>query len=210
MASTCYKLTYFPVEAKGELIRLIFAQAEIEYEDVRIPWADWPPIKPTTPFGHLPLLEFDGETFTGSGPIARYLAEKHGLAGSSDTDNLKIAGIKDYQNEVVLKMVRAFFEKDEAKKEAMKQEIIQDSIPQQLGNMERRIQENPAGWLFGTKVTYIDLNLYIIVDFMKLFKESALDGYPGVEKLVNSVGALPNIAKWLKNRPERTFGPPVA
>ena len=31
-----YKLTYFPCRARGELIRLIFAQAGVEYENVRL------------------------------------------------------------------------------------------------------------------------------------------------------------------------------
>jgi len=208
MSSPIYKLTYFTAEAKAELIRFIFAQAEVEYQDVRIPLEDWPSLKPLTPFGHLPLLEFGGETFAGSGPIAKYVAEKHGLAGSNDVENLKIAGIKDYLDEVVLKMAREFFEKDDARKKTMKKEIA-ESIPQYLGTMEKKIQGNPSGWLFGTKVTYIDLYLYLTVDYMKWFNENALDGYPGVEKLVNSVANLPNIARWIESRPERTLATPV-
>lgn len=42
-------------------------------------------------------------------------------------------------------------------------------------------------------MTYVDLNLYLIVNFMKLFKEeNLLDEYPGVKKLTDAVGALPN------------------
>ena len=210
---TTYKLTYFPVEAKGELIRFIFAQAEIPYEDVRVTWEDWPALKPSTPFGYLPLLEFSGETLAGSGPIARYLAEKHGLAGSSDLDNAKIAAIKDIQDEAVMKMVKAFFEKNEETKGKMKDEVIKDFIPKYLGLMEKTIKNNTSegGWLFGSKVTYVDLNLYLVTDFMKEFKEDNLfDEYSGVKKLRDAVAALPNIAQWIKKRPERTFGPPVA
>lgn len=78
--------------------------------------------------------------------------------------------------------------------------------------MEKTIKDNRAdeGWLFGPKLTYVDLNLYLVVDFMKLFKEDGLfDWYPGIEKLMKNVSALPNIAEWLKKRPERK-GPPVA
>lgn len=35
---TTYKLTYFPARARAELIRLIFAQAGVEYENVRLPY----------------------------------------------------------------------------------------------------------------------------------------------------------------------------
>ena len=36
-----YKLFYFPFPGRGELIRFIFAQAGVEYEDYRIPYEKW-------------------------------------------------------------------------------------------------------------------------------------------------------------------------
>ena len=36
-----YKLTYFNERGRGETIRLIFAAAEVPYEDIRIERADW-------------------------------------------------------------------------------------------------------------------------------------------------------------------------
>ena len=42
-----YKLTYFPVRARAEVIRFVFAQAEVKYEDVRIKKEDWAELKPS-------------------------------------------------------------------------------------------------------------------------------------------------------------------
>ena len=39
------KLTYFNMTARGELSRLILAQARAEYEDCRIERAEWPALK---------------------------------------------------------------------------------------------------------------------------------------------------------------------
>ena len=36
-----YKLYYFPIRGRAEVIRLIFALAGVEYEDIRIPPAEW-------------------------------------------------------------------------------------------------------------------------------------------------------------------------
>ena len=42
-----YKLLYFNVKARGESIRLIFAEAGIEFEDKRVEPSEWPEIKPS-------------------------------------------------------------------------------------------------------------------------------------------------------------------
>lgn len=36
-----YKLYYFPLKGRGELIRLLFVQAGVEFEDVRVPFSEW-------------------------------------------------------------------------------------------------------------------------------------------------------------------------
>ena len=41
-----YKLIYFPVTARAEMTRLMFAAAGVDYEDYRIKWEDWKKLKP--------------------------------------------------------------------------------------------------------------------------------------------------------------------
>jgi glutathione S-transferase len=52
------KLIYFdaPV-SRGEECRLALHLAGIDFEDVRVPRGDWQALKPTMPFGSLPVLE---------------------------------------------------------------------------------------------------------------------------------------------------------
>ena len=42
-----FKLHYFNVTALGEPLRFLFAYGGIEYEDVRVDFADWPALKPS-------------------------------------------------------------------------------------------------------------------------------------------------------------------
>ena len=42
-----YKLTYFNFRGRAEIIRYILAQAEVEYEDLRISFEEWPALKPS-------------------------------------------------------------------------------------------------------------------------------------------------------------------
>ena len=70
------KLTYFNLRARAEPARLVLAYAGAKYDDVRLPapWDNpkpWAALKPTTPYGQCPLLEWDGEVIAQSMAITR-------------------------------------------------------------------------------------------------------------------------------------------
>merc|ERR1712004_893067 len=75
------KLTYFNLRARGEPCRLLLAYGGIKYEDERIapPWdptSTWASLKPTTPFGQLPVLSWDGVEICQSMAAARFIARE--------------------------------------------------------------------------------------------------------------------------------------
>merc|ERR1711874_485743 len=72
------KLTYFDLRARGEPCRLLLAYGGVKYEDERIPppWdptSTWATLKPTTPFGQLPVLNWDGVEICQSMAAARFI-----------------------------------------------------------------------------------------------------------------------------------------
>lgn len=99
--------------------------------------------KPKTPYGVLPVLEVDGEMLAGNCPIALYLAEEYGLAGSNAFENAEIAGIIDVVNE-------SLWQKDEARKTELRKEFEEKHMPRYLGALEKRVTENDSadGWLY--------------------------------------------------------------
>lgn len=198
-----YKLTYFNLEARAEWIRWIFLQVGVPFEDIRVPFQDWPAMKPTTPLGCLPVLEVDGKQIAGSIPIARYVAEKHGLAGENAIENAQLAGIGDVIQDIQNGLFKFHFEKDEDKKAALKKEFFETGVPKYLDVLEKQIKKNasPEGWLFGSKVTYIDLRVPRIIGVLKRMDSAVLDNYPGVAALDSKILALPKIAKWIAERP---------
>ena len=40
-----YKLTYFDIRGRGEVVRLIFKAAEVEFEDKRVKFEEWGALK---------------------------------------------------------------------------------------------------------------------------------------------------------------------
>ena len=195
-----YKLTYFNGRGRAELIRLILAQAGIQYEDNRISKEEWGELKPTTPFGGLPILEVDGKTLGGSVPIAVFVAQRHGLAGANDFENAEIGGIMDCLGDLMLGFMTMYFEKDEKRKAELKKKFEEEDCPKWFGILEKKVSID--GWLYGSKVTYVDLAFF---NFAERFPSEVLAKFPSLKGVVDKVSALPNIAKWLKDRPQTQF-----
>lgn len=200
-----YKLYYFNQMGRGELIRWILLQAGLPYEDIRLTDQEWAEFKPKTPYGKIPVLEVDdGKLLAGSGPIARYLAEEHGLAGSNAFENAELAGLNDLIEDVQMKMVLMFFEKDEKRQAEMKQTLQEKELPEFLGILEKRITSNgsPEGWIYGSKVTYVDMSVVLTTGFLVMIDPGMLEGYTAISKLKAAVESLPKIAKWIQERPK--------
>lgn len=74
------KLLYFGIPGRGESIRLALAIAGIEFEEERVPFPAWGKVKPTTPWGALPVLELaDGSQLAQSRSILRFIGKHTGL-----------------------------------------------------------------------------------------------------------------------------------
>ncbi len=81
MAAPKITLTYFNIEAAAEKVRLALVMTGTEFEDKRINFDEWGALKPTTPYGQLPLMTVtsaDGstKTFAQSVAMMRWVARK--------------------------------------------------------------------------------------------------------------------------------------
>ena len=204
--ATTYKLCYFKARGNAESARFIFAQAGVKYEDVRYEREEWAKVKPTTPTGKLPMLEVGDVQLPGSVPIDRYLGEKFGLAGSNDLENALIASIVDVVKDFREKMGKVYSGTEEEKKAAMKK-IVEEEIPAYWGVVEKMIQKNNSdeGWSFGKSVTYVDFYITTTLDYVLPNCPDFSTKFPGVFKVKTAVEALPNIAKWIAERPKTEY-----
>ncbi len=200
-----YKLTYFEARGRAEIARFIFKQADVDFEDVRLKKEEWPAFKPTTPYGSMPVLEVDGKMLAGSRSIQRYLAEEFGLAGTNAFENAELDSIIDIGVDVSTQLATIFPEKDETRKAEALKKFEEETGPKHLGVFEKLISDNSGTWLYGSKVTYVDFALYNIMAWIKLVAPKLAENFPGITANMEAVETLPNIAKWLKERPESQF-----
>lgn len=93
-------LKYFDIAGRAEPIRILFHIAGVQYDDVRIPFKEWPDVKETTPLGFVPVLTIDGQDFCQSISLTRYAAKLAGWYPESEVDALKADMIAETVNEL--------------------------------------------------------------------------------------------------------------
>merc|ERR1711936_980551 len=127
------KMTYFDGRGRGEILRLILAKGGKKYEDVRITFDQWPELKPQTPFGGLPMLEFNGKKFGQGLALALYLARENGLYGANNLENLMIDQILMCREDILVPEAKVKFEKDEKARADLLKGLVGATYPKFLG-----------------------------------------------------------------------------
>ncbi|RZB40563.1 glutathione S-transferase [Asbolus verrucosus] len=200
-----YKLTYFDVRGVAEPIRFLFKYGGIDFEDVRIKHEEWPQFKEKTPFGQLPVLEHNGKQVNQSIAVARYVAKQVKLVGKDDWENLEIDAIVDTINDLRMKLVQIFFEKDEEKKKTLKETAINETFPYYLTRLDTIVQKN-KGHLAVGRLTWADFYFASMSPAFDSFVEGdAFGKYPNLKALRDKINAIPAIKSWIETRPKTAF-----
>jgi glutathione S-transferase len=189
---------------RAEAIRLLFAQAEIPYDDVRIEKEQWPDLKPKTPFGQLPILEEDGKILSQSQAIATYLAKKFGLNGADDWEAAKIQELYGLFNDFEIHLNPWFAETDTDKKKAILDKLVTEKIPPLLDLYQKFLEQNGGEFYVGKKLTQIDIFNMCVFGFIKhvLTPPETFNKYPQLDQFYERIANLPNIKKWIETRPK--------
>jgi len=157
------KLFYFdaPV-SRGEECRLALHLAGVDFEDVRIQRDAWPALKPTTPFGAVPVLEMPGRApLAQSNAILVLIGRQHGLHPKDDFEAARheamMAHVEDLRATVspTLRMV------DEAEKKAAREQLASTFLPTWAERVERQLGEGP--FFGGAALNVVDLKLHMAV-----------------------------------------------
>jgi len=208
------KLVYFDVQAKGELTRLLLHAGNIDFEDFRFSFEDWPKIKPSTPFGQAPVLYWDGEELAQSLAIARFVARKVGLAGKSDLEFTQADMVATHTEDWWSKLPKLRFEKVQADREEGANAFLNEFLPKWLQPLENLLKKRGGQWYAGSSVTFADMAVMVMLDFLHEPDELAfkdmnnladrrrlLDDYPLVKSNYQRTSAVPSVAEWKRKRP---------
>ncbi|XP_043273025.1 glutathione S-transferase-like isoform X2 [Venturia canescens] len=200
-----YKLTYFDVMGLGEPIRLLLSYGGHEFEDMRVAREAWPAMKKLTPFGQLPLLQIDGETYGQTLPICRYLAKQLNLIGKTDVDALRIDAIANALHDMRKQVALFYREPDPLVSAKIKVETVGKIVPFFLDKFEELAKKN-GGYLHGGELSYADIFFVGIHDsVVNACGPEIMSGRPSLQALRERVVALPNVKAWIDKRPKNDF-----
>ncbi|XP_002128171.2 glutathione S-transferase 1 [Ciona intestinalis] len=196
-----YKLCYFDLRGLGEMGRLIFAEAGAEYTDERIKKEDWPARKPGMPFGKMPVLFVDDVPIAHSRAMVRYLGRTFNLMGSNELEAAQIDMWIEVLFEAVLEY--PFSEQDETKKAEKKETAWTDHFFSKFTKLNEQIAKSCGPYILGEKVSVADIVVYAMIELLRTWYDaSKFESLGLINKLTETVAARPNIAAWLKKRPQ--------
>jgi len=186
---------------------VIFAEAKISYDDIRIEGKDWPAIKDKQPFQQLPVLEVGNQKIAQSGAIERYVAKITHLYGANDLEAAQVDQVVEGLGDTLVKFRAANQEKDANVKKEKHEAYFKDEFPKWGGYLEALLKANTdgKGYFVGNGVTYADIAFYVTFSNVLEANPSALEHFPLLAALHKRVGARPNIKHWVDTRPKTPF-----
>jgi len=193
-----YKLTYFDAYGKGEIIRILFAAAKVEFEDHRFKVEEWSTISKEMPFGTVPVLYIDGKPLCQSGAIMRYIASKYGLNGADEKQAAYAEMIVSQLDDVFSKL--PWFEPDPKVKEEKTEAVWKESILPSMQKMEDYFKEKKRDFIVGQKMTYCDIVLMHVLIQAQIDCPQRITTLPTLCALRDRVKEVEGVKEYLATR----------
>jgi len=106
------------------------------------------------------------------------------------------------------------FAKSQEERKKKVQPFLKEFLPDWLGKMENILKERGGGWFAGKGMTFADLSLMVLIDFLMAPQEAAftdlnnleerkkiLDGFPLLKANYERTCLVPTVISWKQNKP---------
>lgn len=201
-------LMYFNIPGIAEPIRLALAIGNIDFEDKRVEFADWPEVKKTMPFGQMPLYMEGDVTLTQQTAILRHVGRKVGLYPSCPLKaayvDRALDSIKDMQLDlrfILLPNILGVIEWSTEEKAKLCKALADDVLPNHLRYLEKLLDNHPGAYFMGDELSIADLYLTTMLGWLS---DGSLNGIPTtvadcapkLQALAKKVRAHPKVKAW--------------
>lgn len=196
-----YRLHYFDLRGRGEIERMLFKLAQVEFEDIRVNQSEWSRVKHDTPTGELPYLEVDGKQLTQSLTIARYLAREFGLAGSTSWECALVEQVVDTCDDLRAENAKIIHETDPGKLAVMQSKMKDEILPKYLKRLAKFQNDHGDRYFVGTEITLADIAVHEVLTTFLQNDPSCLDQHGVLRDHRHLVELHPHLREYIANRP---------
>jgi prostaglandin-H2 D-isomerase / glutathione transferase len=161
------RLIYFDAPiSRGEECRLALHIAGVDFEDVRVKREDWRLVlKPTTPFGGVPVLEMPGKpALAQSNAILALVGRLHGLHPKDDFEAARHEAMMCHVEDLRWGLAPAMRIADANEKKKVREDLAAHFLPTWAAHTEKQIGDGP--FFAGAKLHVVDLKLHMIVRWL--------------------------------------------
>jgi len=187
------RLTYFGLKAKAQLPVIICEFAKLPYEFREINNDAWKDLKPTTPFGQLPLMEFYGTTMSQSLAIAHVLAKECQLLGNSPREFAVSEMLLQQMEDVWQKTTQSNPTSFKKTTPEGFEQFWSEYIPQQFLFLTKLLR----GDRFTDNITLGELAVFNQLNLLLDIRDNLFENYPELQAFYKRIAAVPNIAAYI-------------
>lgn len=193
------KLSYFDIPGgRGEDCRIAMFMSGVDFDDDRIPFADWPQRKAKTPLGALPVMTVEGKgTLTQSNAILTYLGRSHGLHPTDPWESARHEALLGASEDLRVAMVPTFYMQDAEQKQA-REELVTTKVKPWAALTEGEIR---GPFVSGDVLHVVDLRVFVMVKWfigggMDHIPGDVFDDFPKLLALSKAVETHEKVAAW--------------
>lgn len=163
-------------------------------------------LKPSLPYGSVPVLTVDGFEYAQSAAILRYCGRLAGLYPPDPVEAVRVDEVVDTIVDFVAGLEKVGVETDPDDDETIVQmnllKFVNEGVPKFLGGLDKRLQVFGEGsWAVGDQMTIGDLAIYVCMlniaagafDHMTM---RPMQAYKRIVKSFEMVKAHPKVASW--------------
>jgi glutathione S-transferase len=158
------KLLYFDAPmSRGEECRLALHVAGVDFEDVRIKRDDWMAIKPTTPFGSVPVFEMPGHPpLAQANAILVLIGRRYGLHPKDDFEAARHEAMMGHVEDLRANVAPTLRMTDEAEKKKAREALASTFLPTWAGYAEKQIADE-GPFFAGANLHVVDFKIHMAV-----------------------------------------------
>jgi glutathione S-transferase len=200
------RLTYFDIPAsRGEECRLALHVAGVDFIDNRLTREAWAALKPSTPFGSLPMLELEGQPpLAQSNAILTLIGRRHQLHPEDLLEAARHEALMCHVEDLRAQLGPSLRISEPVEKKRVREELAAGYLPS-WGSFTEKQLRGDGPFVSGSKLNVVDLKLYIAV---RWFASGGVDhvpqtifaGFPRLTQVFEAVRDDARIKAWYARR----------